>query len=49
MVKLNLNKGGFIFLKRIHKKTLFQYNPKWTPLRCVTTDCGRNMCGAEKV
>lgn len=24
-----------------------QYNLKWNLLKCVITECGKNMCGAE--
>jgi len=27
---------------------MIQYNLKWNLLRCVTTDGGKNVCGAEK-
>lgn len=43
--ELNFNKAFFFSLKRIHDKTL-QYNMKYTLLRCVTTDGGRNIYGS---
>lgn len=30
------------------EKTMIQYNLKWNLLRCVTTDGGKNVCGAGK-
>lgn len=30
------------------EKTLIHYYLKWNPIRCVTTDDGKNKCGAEK-
>lgn len=37
------------FLKKVQEKTYFNVSAMWTAPRCVvTTNGGRNMCGAEK-
>ena len=44
----HLSRNTCEYLNREVEKILVQYNMKWSLLRCVATDDGKNMCGSNK-